>query len=231
MSFVFAPAPVVGLAVTSQSARFPVHRVFCVGQNYADHAIEMGSSGREAPFFFMKPARSVVPAGASQTLTVPYPAGTSELHHEVELVVAIGQEARDITADSAAACIWGYAVGLDLTRRDLQAALKAKGRPWEVAKGFEASAPVGPVTPVAQTGLLTQVPIRLDVNDQPRQQGNIDQMIWKVNEIIAHLSQHWQLMPGDLVFTGTPAGVSALQPGDRLRAEVAGLAPLQVTIG
>lgn len=231
MSFVFDPAPVPSLAVTGQDARFPVHRVFCVGQNYADHAIEMGSSGREAPFFFMKPARSVLAAAAGQPVTVPYPAGTTELHHEVELVVAIGQPAHRIEAAQADACIWGYAVGLDLTRRDLQAALKARGRPWEVAKGFEGSAPVGVLTPVARTGLLTQAAIGLQINGQARQAGNIDQMIWKVNEIIGHLSQHWQLLPGDLVFTGTPAGVGAIGRGDRLLGEVAGLVPLHVEIG
>lgn len=230
MSYVFAPAAPISLAVSGTDQRLPVNRVFCVGQNYAKHAQEMGSSGREAPFFFMKPARSVVPVAAGETASVPYPGGTRSLHHEVELVVVIGQAGHDVSAADAPSLVYGHAVGLDLTRRDLQAALKEKGRPWEVAKAFEASAPVGPVTPLAQTGWLSDVPIRLSVNGQPRQAGNIDEMIWPVADIIAQLSQHWHLQPGDLIFTGTPEGVGAVERHDVLQAEVDGLPSLNIRL-
>ena len=231
MPHVFEPMPLPAIPVHGlANATFAVHRVFCVGQNYADHAVEMGSSGREAPFFFMKPASSLVPVAEDRVAQVPYPDGTQSLHHEVELVVAIGLQGADISVSEAADFIYGYAVGLDLTRRDLQAELKAKGRPWEIAKGFEASGPIGPITPKEQCGERSAGSIRLDVNGQVRQQGNLDQMIWRVPEIIAHLSQHWMLMPGDLIFTGTPAGVGALARGDELSAQVEGLQTLQARI-
>lgn len=230
MPHVFEPMPVPAVPVHGENATFAVHRVFCVGQNYADHAVEMGASGREAPFFFMKPPSSLVPVASGREGQVPYPDGTQSLHHEAELVVAIGLQGADIDTSEAADFIYGYAVGLDLTRRDLQAALKEKGRPWEIAKGFEASGPIGPITPKEKTGELVRGGIRLDVNGQTRQHGDLGQMIWRVNEIIAHLSRHWMLMPGDLVFTGTPAGVSAIERGDVLSARIDGLEALQVKI-
>ncbi|MDO5102074.1 MAG: fumarylacetoacetate hydrolase family protein [Lautropia sp.] len=230
MSYVFPPAAPISLAITGTDQRLPVNRVFCVGQNYAKHAQEMGSSGREAPFFFMKPARSVVPVTEGERAAVPYPTGTQSLHHEVELVVVIGQAGHQVSAADAPSLVYGHAVGLDLTRRDLQAALKEKGRPWEVAKAFEASAPIGPVTPLAQTGWLSNAPIRLSVNDQCRQNGSIDDMIWPVADIIAQLSQHWHLQPGDLIFTGTPEGVGAVVRDDVLQAEVGGLTTLNIRL-
>lgn len=230
MSYVFPPAAPISLAVTGTDQRLPVNRVFCVGQNYAKHAQEMGSSGREAPFFFMKPARSVVPVAEGETAAVPYPGGTQSLHHEVELVVVIGKTGHEISAADAPSLVYGHAVGLDLTRRDLQAALKEKGRPWEVAKAFEASAPVGPVTPLTQTGWFTDAPIRLRVNDQSRQDARVNEMIWPVADIIAHLSQHWHLQPGDLIFTGTPEGVGAVVRNDVLEAEVDGLTKLNIRL-
>lgn len=230
MSFVFDPAPPVSLPIAGTAQRLPVNRVFCVGQNYARHAQEMGSTGREPPFFFMKPARSVVPVEAGDTASIPYPGGTRSLHHEVELVVAIGKAGHEVSPEDARSMVYGYAVGLDLTRRDLQAALKQKGRPWEVAKAFEASAPVGVLTPLEQSGWLTDADIGLTVSGQNRQSGNIHEMIWPVADIIAHLSQHWHLQPGDLIFTGTPEGVGAVERGDRLCGKVHGLTDLSITL-
>lgn len=230
MSYVLPPAEPVSLAITGSTQRLPVHRVFCVGQNYARHAREMGATGREAPFFFMKPARSVVPVAEGETGLVHYPSGTRALHHEVELVVAIGAAGRGLDARDAASLVYGYAVGIDLTRRDLQSALKEQGRPWEIAKAFEESAPVGAVTPLASTGWLSAGAIRLAVNGQPKQDGNLDEMIWPVADIIAQLSQHWHLQPGDLVFTGTPEGVGAIERGDQLDATVGHLAPLRIRL-
>lgn len=230
MSFIFEPALITSLPIVGLSARFPVHRVFCVGQNYAKHAQEMGASGREAPFFFMKPARSIIPVEADHVQPVPYPEGTKELHHEIELVVAIGREGNQISPENAAEYIYGYATGLDLTRRDLQAELKAKGRPWEIAKGFEASAPIGPITPLARTGELLHADLSLEIDGEVRQQGNMDEMIWSVNEIISALSMHWNLTAGDLIFTGTPSGVGPLVQGNQLQGQISGLQPLQVKV-
>ncbi len=229
-SYVFAPARTVSLPVHGVTQRFPVNRVFCVAQNYAQHAVEMGSSGREDPFFFMKPASSVVPVAAGTAQPVPYPSGTQSLHHEVELVVALGRCGSNVDPARAEELIYGYAVGLDLTRRDLQAALKAKGRPWEVAKGFEASGPVGPITPREQVGTLVRGGIRLSVDGEERQSGDLDQMIWNVSEIISHLSRHWSLAAGDIVFTGTPAGVGAVVRGNHLQGSIDGLDAIQVEL-
>ena len=229
-SYVFAPARTVSLPVHGVAQRFPVNRVFCVAQNYAQHAVEMGSSGREDPFFFMKPASSVVPVAAGTVQPVPYPSGTQSLHHEVELVVALGRCGSNVDPARAEELIYGYAVGLDLTRRDLQTALKAKGRPWEVAKGFEASGPVGPIMPREQVGTLVHGGIRLSVDGEERQSGDLDQMIWNVNEIISHLSRHWSLVAGDIVFTGTPAGVGAVVRGNHLQGSIDGLDGIQVEL-
>jgi len=234
MNFVFPPQPSASLPVVASDQRFPIHRVYCVGRNYADHAQEMGDTGREPPFFFTKPAHAVVSAPAGQTVPLPYPSLTQDLHHEVELVVALGQGGRDIAAADALAHIYGYAVGLDMTRRDLQAALKKQGRPWCIAKGFEASAPIGPLTPAAQwAGAQTgepQADITLHVNGELRQSGHTEQMLCGVAETIAQLSRAWTLQPGDLIFTGTPAGVGAVQRGDVLQAHIDGLQPLSVRV-
>ncbi|QEA14168.1 fumarylacetoacetate hydrolase family protein [Comamonas flocculans] len=228
MNHVFPPAASASVPVTGSAQRFPVHRIYCVGRNYAEHAREMGASGREAPFFFMKPADAVLPAAADACAAMPYPPQTAELHHEVELVLALGRGGSDIAVQDAPGHIWGYAVGLDMTRRDLQAEAKKLGRPWCTAKGFDASAPISAITPAAQAGDIDGAAITLSVNGALRQSGRIEQMIWSCAEVISHLSRLWALQPGDLVFTGTPAGVAAVVRGDRLRAEVTGLAPLQL---
>ncbi|QXL85364.1 fumarylacetoacetate hydrolase family protein [Comamonas sp. NLF-1-9] len=230
MNHVFPPAASASVPVTGSAQRFPVHRIYCVGRNYAEHAREMGASGREAPFFFMKPADAVLPAPADASAAMPYPPQTADLHHEVELVLALGRGGSDIAPEDAAAHIWGYAVGLDMTRRDLQAQAKKLGRPWCTAKGFDASAPIGAITPAARAGDIDDAEITLSVNGALRQSGRIAQMIWNCAEVISHLSRLWTLQPGDLVFTGTPAGVAAVARGDRLRAEVTGLEALSIEI-
>lgn len=227
MNTVFpAPTPAT-LAVTGTQALFPVRRVYCVGRNYADHAREMGSDPtREAPFFFTKPGDTVVGSGQA----IHYPSQTQDLHHEVELVIALAQGGRNIPAHEALDCVFGYAVGLDLTRRDLQAQAKAKGRPWCTAKAFDQSAVVGDVTPKSIAPTIDDADIWLNVNNQLCQQGNIRQMIWSNAEIIASLSTLFELQAGDLIFTGTPAGVGALQVGDQLTAQITGLSPLNTSI-
>ncbi len=227
MNLVFAAAPVVTIPVVSGDA-FPVRRIYCVGQNYAAHAREMGSdSAREAPFFFTKPAQAILPNHA----VMPYPPGTNDLQHEVELVVALGVGGRNIPLDQANAPIFGYAVGLDMTRRDVQQAAKAQGRPWDMSKGFDYSAPCAAITPVSQTGALDNGRIALKVNGATRQCGDIEDMIWKVPEIIHTLSQQVELFPGDLIFTGTPAGVGPVLKGDVVEATIVGLTVLTISIG
>ena len=230
MHYVLPPPPIASVPVVSSDQRFAVHRIYCVGRNYAEHAQEMGASGREPPFFFMKPADAVLPVTPGAVGALPYPTLTQDLHHEVELVVAIGRGGRAIAAADALAHVWGYAVGLDMTRRDLQAQMKKQGRPWSIAKGFDASAPIGALTPAAQAGGVAQAAITLHVNGALRQQGRVAQMIWSIAETIAHLSSAWELQAGDLIYTGTPAGVAAVARGDRLEAHVDGLAPLTLTV-
>jgi fumarylpyruvate hydrolase len=204
-----------------------VHRIYCVGRNYAKHAREMGMDpDREPPFFFSKPADAVVANGTP----VPYPPRTSNLHHELELVVAIGTGGSDIPLDSALAHVYGYAVGLDLTRRDLQFAARDQGRPWDVAKGFDHSAPVSAIRPAAEMGHLEQGAIWLEVNGEPRQRANLSEMIWSVPEIVAELSTYFELRPGDLIFAGTPEGVGPVQRGDSLVGGIDGLETLRITI-
>ncbi|MCU0969232.1 MAG: fumarylacetoacetate hydrolase family protein [Rubrivivax sp.] len=229
MSLVFPAPPRVVLPVVGGGA-FPVRRVYCVGRNYAEHAREMGASGREPPFFFMKPADALCPADAAGAVRTAYPSLTSELHHEVELVVAIGRAGSDIAAGEAAAFVWGHAVGLDMTRRDLQARMKAEGRPWDIGKAFDESAPIGALVPAGADGPLRAGAITLAVNGTPRQRGDLSAMIWGIEETLVHLSRAWALAPGDLVFTGTPAGVGAVQRGDVIEAAVEGLPPLRVEI-
>jgi fumarylpyruvate hydrolase len=230
MGYAFAAPAQAVVPIDGTTDLFPVHRIYCVGRNYADHAKEMGFSGREAPFFFMKPADAVLPVPWGTTGEMPYPGETANLHHEIELVVAIGRAGRDIAPETAAAHLWGYAVGLDMTRRDLQFALRDKGRPWDVAKGFDCSAPISPLKPVAATGEITAGAIWLEVNGAKRQSSDIDKLIWNVNETISHLSKFYTLVPGDLIYTGTPEGVGAVVRGDLLVGGVAGLGTLQVRI-
>ena len=230
MNYVISPAPLPSVAVVGSAARFAIHRIYCVGRNYEDHAVEMGHSGREPPFFFMKPADAVVPADAGQTAVMPYPSLTHNLHHEVELVVAIGVGGSHIAAADAAKHIYGYAVGLDMTRRDLQSDMKKQGRPWCIAKGFDASAPIGPITPAAQMGDMVQAGIHLQVNGAERQSSHISKLIWNIAETIEQLSQAWTLQAGDLIFTGTPAGVGAVVRGDTLLARIDGLESLSVRV-
>ena len=209
---------------------FPVHRIYCVGRNYADHAKEMGFSEREAPFFFTKPADAVLPVPFGATGEMPYPGETANLHHEIELVVAIGRGGRNIAQADAPGHIWGYAVGLDMTRRDLQFALRDKGRPWDVAKAFDFSAPISPLKPKSATGEITTAAIWLEVNGQKRQSSDVAKLIWNVNETIEHLSKFFVLIPGDLIFTGTPEGVGAVKPGDLMAGGIAGIGTLQVRV-
>jgi fumarylpyruvate hydrolase len=213
--------------VASSEQRFPVRRVFCVGRNYGAHAREMGSDpNREPPFFFTKPADAVVPASGA----VPYPPATQDLHHEVELVVALGAGGSNIDPARALELVWGYGVGLDLTRRDLQAVAKDSGRPWDMAKGFDASAPCSDLVPASTLGHPQNARIWLEVNGELRQQGNLNEMIWPIADVIAHLSRLVTLAPGDLIYTGTPAGVAALKPGDQLRGGVDGVAEFALSI-
>ena len=231
MSYVFNPPAVASVPVQGRGERFPIHRVYCVGRNYEEHAKEMGFTGREPPFFFLKPADAIVPVPAGETGTIPYPTLTKNLHHEIELVVAIGTGGRNIKAADAHKHIFGYAVGLDMTRRDLQGEMKKQGRPWDIGKGFDQSGPIGPITPVAQAGDVANAEIWLQVNGQDRQRSNVSKLIWNIRETIEHLSAAWELAPGDLIFTGTPEGVAAVVSGDTLVGGVAGLGELRVRIG
>jgi fumarylpyruvate hydrolase len=230
MSYVFAPSPQVSVPVVGISDRFPVHRIYCVGRNYLDHALEMGGTGREAPFFFMKPADAVLVADPGATVAMPYPTLTSNLHHEIELVVAIGVGGSHIKAADAARHIYGYAVGLDMTRRDLQNDMKKQGRPWSIGKGFDDSAPIGAITPADQAPGIASAVIHLQVNGQDRQRSTIAKLIWNIAETIEQLSAAWTLQPGDLIFTGTPEGVGAVVRGDTLAGSIDGLQSISVRI-
>ena len=228
--FVFAPAPLVSIPVVGEAARFPVHRIYCVGRNYEEHAKEMGFTGREPPFFFLKPADAAVVVDEGQTGSVAYPSLTKNLHHEIELVVAIGKAGKNIKAADAQQYIYGYAVGLDMTRRDLQNDMKKQGRPWCIGKAFEQSAPIGPIVPAARAGDVANAEISLQVNGTDRQRSTVSKLIWNIGETIEHLSAAWELQPGDLIFTGTPEGVAAVVAGDTLVGEVAGLPRLSIKI-
>ena len=231
MSYVFPPAPAPSVPVVGTEAQFPVHRIYCVGRNYEEHAKEMGFTGREPPFFFMKPADAIVVAPPGATTPLPYPSLTTNLHHEIELVVAIGKGGKNIAAADALSHIYGYAVGLDMTRRDLQNDMKKQGRPWSIGKGFDYSAPIGPITPAAQAGNVGKAGIWLQVNGVDRQRSNVAQLIWNIAETIEHLSAAWELQPGDLIYTGTPAGVGAVLPGDAMTVTIDGLTPLNIKVG
>ncbi|WP_029057417.1 fumarylacetoacetate hydrolase family protein [Stappia stellulata] len=227
-SFVFAPLPQPSVAISGMAERFPVRRVFCVGRNYAAHAREMGKDpDREPPFFFTKPADAVCDAGG----VIPYPPLTEDLHFEMELVVAIGRGGADISPDAAESHIWGYGAGIDLTRRDLQKMAKEMGRPWDWAKGFDRSAPVSPLVPAARIGHPTTGRITLSVNDEVRQDADLADQIWPVRDVVSLCSTSVTLAPGDLIFTGTPAGVGAIRPGDRLKGMIEGVADIAIEIG
>jgi len=225
--YVISPPPQPALAVAGSSEKFPVRRIWCVGRNYLEHIREMGQDEREPPFFFAKPADAIVPDGA----TVPYPSLTKDLHHEVELVVALKSGGRNIPVNRANDCIYGYGVGIDLTRRDLQIASRDIKRPWEIGKAFDASAPCGPLRPASEIGHPTKGRITLKCNGKVRQDGDLEQLIWNVPEVISKLSEMVELAAGDIIMTGTPSGVAATVAGDKLECEVAGVGKLTVTMG
>lgn len=224
--YVIAPPDQPVLPVEGSSALFPVRRIYCVGRNYAAHAVEMGHDpDKEPPFFFMKNADNIVTDGR-----FPYPPQTQDVHHEIELVVALGKGGRNIAVEKALDYVWGYGVGLDMTRRDLQAEMKKMGRPWEIGKSFEASAPCGPLLPAERIGHPGEGAIWLKVNGETRQEGDLNQMIWKVPEMIAYLSELFELAPGDIIMTGTPSGVNAVKSGDKLHGHVDGIGDLEVAV-
>jgi fumarylpyruvate hydrolase len=230
MNYTFEPHPLVTLPVLGQEATFPVHRIYCVGRNYEEHAKEMGYTGREAPFFFLKPTDALVYVPPGETAEMPYPSLTQNFHHEIELVVAIGKGGREIQAQDAHAHIFGYAVGLDMTRRDLQNDMKKQGRPWDIGKAFDHSAPIGPIVPAHQVKGVEEAEIFLQVNQIERQRSQIHRLIWNIAETIEHLSKAWELQAGDLIFTGTPEGVNAVQKGDLLHGGVSGVGTLDVKV-
>jgi fumarylpyruvate hydrolase len=229
MKYAIEPAPIPTLAVAGRDERFPVNRVFCVGRNYAAHAREMGKDpDREPPFFFMKPANAAV--DASRPISVSYPPKTKNYHHEIELIVAIGKGGSNIAAADALGHVYGYAVGLDMTRRDLQLEARDKGRPWEFGKSFARSAPIGAVHRVLEVGHPASATIAVLVNGQPRQSSDISKLIWSVAECIAVLSEYETLEPGDLIMTGTPEGVNAVVAGDVMQGSIAGLGEIEVRV-
>jgi fumarylpyruvate hydrolase len=223
---VTAPDQVL-LDITGSDEKFPVRRIYCIGKNYLAHIREMNADERDPPVIFMKPTDAIVKNGGD----IPYPVFTTNYHYECELVVALKSGGYNIPVDQAEDHIFGYAVGLDMTRRDHQAEALAKGLPWEVTKGFDQSAPVGPITPVSECGILKSGHVRFSVNGQVKQDADISLMIWKINEIISKLSEQHRLMPGDIIMTGTPAGVGAVVTGDVLDCHFDGLQPMQVRIG
>ena len=229
-NYVFTPPAVVSVPVVGSTDRYAVRRIYCVGRNYEEHAKEMGFTGREPPFFFLKPADAIVAVEADSTGSIPYPDLTKNLHHEIELVVAIGTGGKNILAANAHKHIYGYAVGLDMTRRDLQGEMKKAGRPWCIGKGYDHSAPIGPITPMALAGDVNNAELYLQVDGKDRQRSNVAKLIWNVAETIEHLSAAWELMPGDLIYTGTPEGVAAVVSGDTMVGGVAGLGELKVSV-
>ncbi|MFC4276102.1 fumarylacetoacetate hydrolase family protein [Achromobacter aloeverae] len=231
MSYVIAPPAPVTVPVAGTGDRFPVRRVYCVGRNYAAHAREMGfDPDREPPFFFCKPADAVTPVAEDATLDVPYPAETRNYHYEIELVAAIGKGGENIAVEDAPSHVYGYAVGLDMTRRDLQMQMREAGRPWELGKAFDRSAPIGPIVPVAAKGRYNQAAIWLKVNGQDKQRSDTSKLIWSVAETIAYLSRYFRLEPGDLIYTGTPDGVGPVVKGDVMEGGVDGLGVLRARV-
>lgn len=237
MTYLFPPSPTVSLPIVGRAEGFPVRRVYCVGRNYADHAREMGADTREPPFFFSKPADALVPVLGESPQPVAYPPATGNLQHEVELVLAIGpgvlelgDRGQDISVPEALGAVFGYAVGFDLTRRDLQQRAKEKAHPWDMGKGFDQSGPIGPILPAEVAGHPEAGSIWLEVNGERRQSGDLAQMSWKVAEVVANLSTYLRLAPGDLIFTGTPAGVSTVVRGDTLEGAVQGIGRIAITL-
>jgi len=231
MNYVFPPEPQVSVPVAGSDASFPVRRIYCVGRNYAAHAVEMGfDPNREPPFFFCKPDNTIVVVRPGETVEVPYPTQTSEYHHEIELVAAIGKAGKDIPVERANEHVWGYAVGLDMTRRDLQLKLRDKGRPWELGKAFDQSAPIAPIHPAEKIGHPTRGALWVQVDGQDKQRSDLAKLIWSVPEIVANLSTYFELQPGDLIFTGTPEGVGAVQRGQTMRGGIDGLGELSVKV-
>jgi len=226
-NYVFAPPATVSVGVVGESARYPVRRIYCVGRNYAEHTREMGHDpDRELPFFFQKNPDNLV----LNNQDFPYPTMTSNLHHEIELVVAMGSGGRDISAADALTHVYGYALGIDMTRRDLQNEAKKTGRPWEIGKAFEHSAPMSDITPATQSGHLSAGAIWLKVNGEVRQQSDLTQLIWNIPQIIAHLSAIFELRAGDLIMTGTPAGVGAVKPGDVMEGYCEGVGSITTKV-
>jgi fumarylpyruvate hydrolase len=226
MDYIFKPASQVSLPIRGTDAQFPVRRIYCIGRNYADHAIEMGHDpDREAPFFFQKNAQNIDISG-----TFPYPPQTSDVHHEIELVVALKSGGANIGESDALQHVYGYAVALDMTRRDLQGEAKKTGRPWEIGKAFERSAPMSALVPVADTGYLDAGRISLSINGEMRQDGDLNQMIWKVPEMISYLSRFYDIAAGDLIMSGTPAGVGPVEKGDVLTGDIEGLGTLMTKV-
>lgn len=231
MTFVIPAWDIPTVPVAGSAERFPVRHIYCVGRNYVEHAKEMGGdAAKEPPFFFTKPADAVVPVVPPAVGVIHYPLATRNLHHEIELVVAIGARGVRLAPADALAIVWGYSVGLDMTRRDLQNEMREKKRPWDIGKSFAGAAPIAPLHPVAQVGHKARGRIWLDVNGVRRQEGDLADMIWDVAHTIHFLSQYYELVPGDLIFTGTPAGVGAVVPGDRLDGGIDGLGTLAITV-
>ncbi|VVD71986.1 fumarylacetoacetate hydrolase family protein [Pandoraea terrigena] len=231
MSFVFAPPATVAIPVVGSADQFAVRRVYCVGRNYAAHAREMGfDPDREPPFFFCKPADAVLPVAYGETLTLTYPTQTTNYHYEAELVAVIGKAGSDIPLDQALEHVWGYAVGLDMTRRDLQMKMREMGRPWEIGKAFDASAPIGPIHPVSSVGHIEKAAISLTLDGVQKQKSDITHLIWSVAETVSYLSQFFRLAPGDLIYTGTPEGVGPVKAGETMVTAVEGLGEITVRV-
>ncbi|OBZ97559.1 fumarylacetoacetase (plasmid) [Pararhizobium polonicum] len=226
-AYFFPPTDMPSIPVLGEHSRYPVRRIFCVGRNYADHAKEMGVEvDREAPFYFTKSPFSIVESGT----TVPYPSGTADYHYEMELVIALGAPARNVAVADAGGAVFGYATGLDMTRRDLQLAAREKQRPWDLGKDFEKSAIIGPITRSDCFAVREQI-IQLNLNGARRQEARLSDLVWTVEELISHLSRYYELGPGDLIYTGTPAGVGAVVSGDTIRGEIEGLEPVELAVG
>ena len=231
MNYVFEPEPQVAVPVVGSDAMYPVRRIYCVGRNYAAHAREMGfDPDREPPFFFCKPDNSVVVVPPGKTVEVAYPSQCSDYQHEIELVVAIGKAGRDIAVERSNEHVFGYAVGLDMTRRDLQLRARDKGRPWELGKAFDQSAPIAPIHPVSKVGHPTKGAVWVQVDGADRQRSDIAKLIWSVPEVIANLSTFFELQPGDLIYTGTPEGVGKVERGQTMRGGLDGLGELSVRV-
>ncbi len=230
MNFVVSQPAVVAVPVAGSDQQFPVRRIYCVGRNYVEHAKEMGFTGREPPFFFMKPTDAILYVPAGKTGEMPYPQATNNMHYEMEMVVAVGKQGKNIKKEDAEQYIYGYACGLDMTRRDCQFAMRDKGRPWEIGKAFDHSAPIGPIHPASQVGFIDSGVIQLEVNGEKKQSSDIAKLIWNVAETIEHLSGFFELYPGDLIYSGTPEGVGAVKPGDLLSGRIDKLGSLQIKI-